>query len=258
MTAQTLAAKMAVAAAKTPMTQEKLTMEFEMSIGAQGMTLNLDMDMTMDMVVSMDPYQAYTNLAVTMEMLGQSYTETMEMYVQEENGTMTTYSYAASADEWSAQTMDFSEDMKKVNYDWLAKKAAEDLVLAEETQTMDGHEVYVLSCNITGAEMQEMMSSTASVQDALEEAGMSGLDMSALTVPMTMYIDTKTYLPVQMEMEIQGFDELLAGMMDELLGEDAASLGMEIEIGKVTAVCTDIGYDAVEVPAVPQEALSAA
>ena len=87
---------------------------------------------------------------------------------------------------------------------------------------------------------------------------MSGLDMSALTVPMTMYIDTKTYLPVQMEMEIQGFDELLAGMMDELLGEDAASLGMEIEIGKVTAVCTDIGYDAVEVPAVPQEALSAA
>ena len=257
MTAQTLAAKMAVAVAKKPMTQEKIVMEFEMSIGAQGITLNLDMDMTMDMIMSMDPYRAYTNMDMTMEMLGQSYSDSMEMYIQEEDGSMTTYSYTASADQWAKQTVELTEDMKTVDYTWLKEKAAEDLILAEETQTIGDHEVYVLSCTITGAEMQEMMSNVGSMQEALEEAGLSDFDMSALTVPMVMYIDTKTYLPVQMEMEIQGMSELMAGMMDALLGEDAASLGMEIEIGKVTAVCTDIGYDDVEVPAVPQDALDA-
>lgn len=257
MTARILAAKMAVAVARKPMTQEKIVMEFEMSIGVRGITLNLDMDMTMDMIMSMDPYRAYTNMDMTMEMLGQSYSDSMEMYIQEEEGTMTSYSYTASADRWAKQTVELTENMKTVDYTWLKEKAAEDLILAEETQAIGDHEVYVLSCTVTGAEMREMMSNGGSMQKALEEAGLSDFDMSALTVPMVMYIDTKTYLPVQMEMEIQGMSELMAGMMDALLGADAASLGMEIEIGKVTAVCTDIGYDDVEVPAVPQDALDA-
>lgn len=257
MTAEQLAAKMAVAVAKSPMTQEKIQMEFEMGVGARGITLNFDVDMAMDMLMSVDPYKAYTELEISMDMLGQNYTDTMQLYVQEADGTMTTYSYIVSADRWDKQTAQIPEEQYTANYDWLKNKPAAELTLAEETQTISGREAYVLSCTITGTQMQEMMKSIGAVQGALDEAGMSNFDMSAVTVPMVMYIDTQNYLPMQMELEIQGLDEMIEGMMEGLLGEDAAEIGMELEIGKITVVCTDIGYDAVMVPEVPQEALSA-
>lgn len=261
MTAVKLAVKMAAAIAESPMTSEKMEMDFDMSIGAQGITMDMEMDMVFDMVMAMDPYRAYMDMEVGMNLLGQNVTQTMQTYVQAEDGTVTTYTYSDSLDYWTKTVVDVSEDemtSQQSSYDWLAAKPVEELTLAEQTQTIGEQEVYVLSCTVTGGEMQKMLNSMTSVQDTLEEAGMSGLDMSALTVPAVFYVDTKTFLPVQIELEIQGMDEMMAGMMEQILGEEVALLGLEFEISQIRAVITDIGYDAAEVPQVPQEALDTA
>ena len=51
-------------------------------------------------------------------------------------------------------------------------------------------------------------------------------------------------------------DDMMNGMMDDLLGEAGAALGMEIEVGQIKCVCRDISYDAAVVPEVPQEAIA--
>ena len=256
MTAEKLVAKMAVACVKNPVTQETMDMEFDMSIGAQGFMLSMDVMMTMDMVMSTDPYKAYMDMEMSMSMLGQNYTENMQMYMQEADGTMTAYTYTESTDLWTKQETEVSSKDTTANYDWLKELSADMLSLDEDTQSVAVHEVYVLRCTVTGEQMQQMMSSVSGIQEALGEVGMSGLDMSALTVPMVLYVDTKTYLPVQMEMEMQGMDDMMNGMMDDLLGEAGAALGMEIEVGQIKCVCRDISYDAAVVPEVPQEAIA--
>lgn len=260
MTPEKLAGKMALALTKTPMSSETVEMGFEMALGSQGFTMDMAMDISMDMVVALEPYRAYSDMTISMDMMGQNMTETSQVYMLEENGTVTTYTYVESAGIWQKATVDISaaEMTSNSSYNWLAQKPAEELTLDEETQTINGKEVYVLRCTISGTQMQDVMSSMGGMNDALSDMGLSDMDMSALNVPAVFYIDAKTFLPVQIDMEIQGMDEMMKDAMEQTLGGDLASMGVELEIGSVRMACTNISYEAAEVPEVPQEAIDTA
>lgn len=260
MTPEKLAGKMTLALTKTPMSSETVEMGFEMALGSQGFTMDMAMDISMDMVVALEPYRAYSDMTISMDMMGQNMTETSQVYMLEENGTVTTYTYVESAGIWQKATVDISaaEMTSNSSYNWLAQKPAEELTLDEETQTINGKEVYVLRCTISGTQMQDVMSSMGGMNDALSDMGLSDMDMSALNVPAVFYIDAKTFLPVQIDMEIQGMDEMMKDAMEQTLGGDLASMGVELEIGSVRMACTNISYEAAEVPEVPQEAIDTA
>ena len=58
-------------------------------------------------------------------------------------------------------------------------------------------------------------------------------------------------------MDVQGFDTLINGVLSSTLGMDPATMGMEIKMGQMHMSMTNMTYDPVEVPAVPQEAYDA-
>lgn len=260
MTPEKLTVKTAAALAGKPMTSMEMELGMTMSLTAEGFSMDMDMAVAGDMVMDSDPYQSYTNMEMTMDLMGQSITETSETYVLVEDDQLTTYTYAESMDIWTKTSVPFSPEAmaQQSSYDWLAELSPDMLTLAEETQILNERKVYVLNCTITGEQLQAMMDSMPGMADTMADAGMSGPDMTALTVPAVFYIDAETFLPAKIEMEIQGMDEMMAGMMEESLGADMEALGMEMEIGTVRMVYAQIGYEDVTVPTLPAEAMEEA
>lgn len=249
MTAGKLVVRTAAALAEKPMAGQTMELDLELSVGAGGLSLDMGMDLTARMLMAFDPSRAYLDAVVSMEVLGRDISETMQIYAQSDGDTLTTYTHTDTGNFWKKATAALPDGEDGGNLDWLKAKPVEELTLAEETETVDGHETYALRCTVSGEELQKLLSAMGTAAQA------EGVDLAALEVPAVFYIDTATFLPVRMELEIRGMEELAAGLVDQLLGDSLFSLDLELEVGDVTVVFKDIGYDPVEVPQVPQEAL---
>ena len=121
---------------------------------------------------------------------------------------------------------------------------------------MNGREAYKLSFTLTGEELQNSINGMAGMEDLMAEAGMEDLDMSSLAVPTTYYVDAETYLIVGMEMSIEGMDEMLSDMMEELMAAEGEEYSMSFKLGKCNMIYSNISYDPVEIPELPEEVLS--
>ena len=258
MTAQKLVEEMAAAAEGRQMTRTSVTMEMEMSMESEGVAMTMAMSSTADTMVSMEPYAAYTDTTMTIDMDGQQITETSQVYMLEEEGKLVNYTHADSLDMWQKLDTGMSLDeimVQYTGYDWMKEKPENELALAEGTQMVGDREVYVMNCTLTGQEMQQALNGMSNLEDMLAQSGLEALDYTALTVPTVYYIDAETYLPVQMDMTIEGMSEmmnsLMSGMLDQT--EDGTDIDMSIDISDVKVIYTDISYDPVEVPAVPEE-----
>ena len=230
MNAEKLVDEMAAATEGKQMTQATTTMEMDMSMEAEGVSMDMSMDMVMDIQASNDPYASYTNMETTVDVAGQQTSEVIQLYSIEEDGALVNYVYTESTDSWEKQDLGMSMDdiaSQTADYNWLLEKAkSEELTLEEDTQTVNGKEVYVTNCTLEGEEIQKAFEGIGSMTDMFEQAGMGEIDFTALSVPTTYYIDKETFLPVKMEMDIEGMDE----MMDELLANMFAQAEMETEL----------------------------
>ncbi len=261
MTTEKLAAKMVQATAGKTMTQMTMDMELEMDIDLEqaGMTLGMgiDMDYQMNMKMQSDPYAAYGDITMdmNMDMLGQimDVSETMQMYMVMEDGKLVNYTHADSTGAWERQEAEL-DAAQGMDYSFL-KEMIPQITLDEEKQTLKGREVYVIRLTLTGEQMQSVMNGSGGMQDALGQMGMDGeLDMTSLTVPAVFYVDAQSFLPVQIEMEISGMGEMMDSMISGLVGAGAEGVSMKVEVPTCRMVCTNIGFDPVEIPELPAEA----
>ena len=262
MTTEKLAAKMVQATAGKTMTQMTMDMELEMDIDLEqaGMAfeMGMDMDYRMNMKMQSDPYAAYGDITLDMNMdlLGQNMdvSETMQMYMVMEDGKLVNYTHADSTGAWERQEAELKDAAQSLDYSFL-KDMIPEITLDEEKQTLNGREVYVIRLTLTGEQMQRVMNGAGGMQDALGQMGMDGeLDMTSLTVPAVFYVDAQSFLPVQIEMEISGMGEMMDSMVSGLLGAGAEGISMKVEIPTCRMVCTNIGFDPVEIPELPAEA----
>lgn len=254
MTARQLIQELNAASADKQVTAATTEIELSLSVSSGDAAMEMGMNLTMEQKSSAEPYASYGEITMTMDIAGEQTVETYQQYLQEEDGSIVSYSHTDSTNKWEKLDMGVLTDELKdqaMNYDMLEALADEQVMLDENSKTVDGREVYVLQCTFTGEQTQEAMDSFSGLEDLLAVADMGEIDFSALTMPATYYIDAETMLPVRMEIEIQGMDEMMAGLLAASLGADGAEV--EIEIPVFRAVYSGIGYEPVEVPVVPDE-----
>lgn len=266
MDAQTLAQKMDEAAKNQNAVSGTMSMVLDMTMGVTGMSLDLSLDADVGIKATMEPLAAYADMDMTMEVLGQSETLEMEMYMAEEEGKVVSYTYTAADESWIREE---SEEIPEIPVaeTGMSEIPAEKMTLAEEQQTIGEKSCYVLTVNMDGELFQQYMDTAMEAMTAeLDEetlAIVEGMDMSALSTTMVYYVDAESFLPVQLEAEILGFGEMMNGVLGEMFAEAMMGMGGEeteitFDIPAFTVAFTDISYDAVEVPTVPEEGVEAA
>lgn len=274
MTAEKLVKEMVAAMAETPMTQLSMDVELAASLGAQGMTLDIAAGLSGDARMSTAPYAVHMDMEMNVSLLGEELSETMEIYLLEEAGEMAAYIHMDSADQWVRESAGMDVDelsaaAQNPNFDWLTAKTGDQLVLAEETVEVNGVETYMLTCVLTWDDAVAAMESMddaaleealggADLDDLLAETGLDDLDLSVVSCPVVYYVDTKTHLPLKMEMDVLGLDVLAADVVNGVMGAlSAGEAEVELTVDVCRIVMDNIGYGPADIPALPPEAADA-
>lgn len=275
MTAEKLVSKLAEAEKDKQVTALSMEMDMEATYGMEMMGTNISADMNVlmngDFKFCPDPVGAYAEMDMQVEAMEQTMDDTIETYVTEEDGMLTSYAYSETNQLWSRSAMELDYDswVESVGGGALtASESLKDTVLEEEPAEVDGKEAYVLhASSVMDNEMfvQSLGQGLGAVMPDAKDA-MSDISVEGMEIPVTFYVDKETFLPLKIEMDMNSMDEvindILNVVMEEALEEAGQSLAMgfgsiEISLSKCDVTVSGLSYEPQEIPSVPEEAFEA-
>lgn len=214
-----------------------------------------------------DPLAAQMDMTMDMGALGEVVTE---MYLVKEGETYVSYMKLSGGlleededTQWTRTTLDAAEleQYNAVDNAQLYLEAMSDFQ-AVGNQTIGQYDTIRYDGKITGEDMSKVLSSVgdsfADMTDSLYDtdtlaAMFQGLD----GVPMSIWLDKKTALPVRYEMDLASLvNELMNELLQTLSALTDESIPFQVDKAKVLVECRD--YNAVAAITVPQEALDSA
>jgi len=238
---------------------------------AVGMTMTMGMDLEMDMKTKTDLSAMYAEMKMAVEAMGESEETNMEIYGVMEDGELISYAYESTTDTWvRTQQEGYGEMLEQLRgmQQSMSSQPKELMSLAEEKATVNDRACYVLTLEMSGEHFQTymsdymgtMMSQLTGTEELLDQEAMDMMDQmdwSALSAKMVNYVDAETFLPLESTMEIMGMGETISGLFAEMMqmveGED---MELTIDVPALKIITKNMIYnEAVEIPAVPQEAI---
>ncbi len=230
------------------------TLVMDASIGAEGMSVDLKLNMGISGDVIVDPYTAHLKMKMDLEAMGQSETVKSEVYAERDGDKLVTYT-TDDGSNWvrSEEAMSEAALTGMLNFDLynLIADGTVEAVLAEETQTIGDKEVYVLTLEMKGEQLEEAMASSVS---AAGDAGalFKDVDLTGVTAPTTVYIDKKSGYPVRLEMDMSGLGATLLSSAMGMSGEDYS-----MDVREFTVRVDLSAFNTIDQIAIPDQARSA-
>lgn len=241
----------------------RLHMTMDMAFDLQGETTS--MTMKMEEACTQDPLSAEVNMTMDMGSLGKMDTT---MYLVQEGKEYVSYTKVSGGilgDEdvgWSQSTIDVT-DLKQYNAMDNAKlyldvlnsfqSAGKEAIGSYNTIRYDG--------KVTGQDISKMLDTlgdnVSSMLSTADTSTMADLFSQLDGIPMSVWIDQKTALPVRYEMDLSGMvNQLMRTMINALGSLSSEAVDFQVSKARVTVECSD--YNAVAPITVPQEVLDAA
>lgn len=241
----------------------RLHMTMDMAFDLQGETTS--MTMKMDEACTQDPLSAEVNMTMDMGGLGKMDTT---MYLVQEGKEYVSYTKVSGGildDQdvgWSQSTIDVT-DLKQYNAMDNAKlyldvlnsfqSAGKEAIGSYNTIRYDG--------KVTGQDISKMLDTlgdnVSSMLSTADASTMADLFSQLDGIPMSVWIDQKTALPVRYEMDLSGMvNQLMRTMINALSSLSSEAVDFQVSKARVTVECSD--YNAVAPITVPQEVLDAA
>ncbi len=241
----------------------RLHMTMDMAFDLQGETTS--MTMKMEEACTQDPLSAEVNMTMDMGGLGKMDTT---MYLVQEGKEYVSYTKVSGGildDQdvgWSQSTIDVT-DLKQYNAMDNAKlyldvlnsfqSAGKEAIGSYNTIRYDG--------KVTGQDISKMLDTlgdnVSSMLSTADTSTMADLFSQLDGIPMSVWIDQKTALPVRYEMDLSGMvNQLMRTMINALSSLSSEAVDFQVSKARVTVECSD--YNAVAPITVPQEVLDAA
>lgn len=241
----------------------RLHMTMDMAFDLQGETTS--MTMKMEEACTQDPLSAEVTMTMDMGSLGKMDTT---MYLVQEDKEYVSYTKVSGGilgDEdvgWSQSTIDVT-DLKQYNAMDNAKlyldvlnsfqSAGKEAIGSYNTIRYDG--------KVTGQDISKMLDTlgdnVSSMLSTADASTMADLFSQLDGIPMSVWIDQKTALPVRYEMDLSGMvNQLMRTMINALSSLSSEAVDFQVSKARVTVECSD--YNAVAPITVPQEVLDAA
>lgn len=241
----------------------RLHMTTDMAFDLQGKTTS--MTMKMDEACTQDPLSAEVNMTMDMGSLGKMDTT---MYLVQEGKEYVSYTKVSGGilgDEdvgWSQSTIDVT-DLKQYNAMDNAKLYLDVLNSFQSAgkEAIGSHNTIRYDGKVTGQDISKMLDTlgdnVSSMLSTADTSTMADLFSQLDGIPMSVWIDQKTALPVRYEMDLSGMvNQLMRTMINALSSLSSEAVDFQVSKARVTVECSD--YNAVAPITVPQEVLDAA
>lgn len=252
LTAEQVYTSVAEAMADAQATRMKMALSYQLSMtmgeGDSAVTTDAGMDLVMDTIACNEPFGSYSMVDIVTDTGIFSLSYKLEVYLVEEEDSVV--AYTQMFDTWTKTdygmtVSDFltSGLMTEVSTQsvW-SGTTPEDLTLEERTGSLNGKKVYILHGSIPALDLG----------DAFSNLGVSDPSvLESLSLPVTYYVDTETFLILRME---AGF-AFLADVLDDILVQsvDTVMEGASLEL-TIPDVVYELEYGTPQIPSVPQKA----
>ena len=234
-----------------------------MAFDLQGETTS--MTMKMEEACTQDPLSAEVTMTMDMGRLGKMDTT---MYLVQEGKEYVSYTKVSGGilgDEdvgWSQSTIDVT-DLKQYNAMDNAKLYLDVLNSFQSAgkEAIGSHNTIRYDGKVTGQDISKMLDTlgdnVSSMLSTADASTMADLFSQLDGIPMSVWIDQKTALPVRYEMDLSGMvNQLMSTMINALSSLSSEAVDFQVSKARVTVECSD--YNAVAPITVPQEVLDAA
>lgn len=247
-----------------------LTIDLGIKMEMSGFSVSMDagMELEMDAIISEDPYAMYADMSMKVDSMGQTQVQKVEAYYLTENGSLVCYAYDRALNAWTyAELGDAPESGTSEEDDSSAEVPPLDVTLDEDTQKLNRREVYVLRCVLTRDHLAQFMTPvTGSLISPLSnDTPELPEDLRADAV---IYVDAQTFLPIRIQIDILGLEDMLNDLLSDSMGLPSVELSLtagkteEEEKDSPFAFSIDtfrieldsLEFDPAEMPPVPQEA----
>ena len=221
----------------------------------EGTTMDLTMDIDLDMEVVSDPESMHGKGTISLGVLGMSQNMDMEMYMVQEDGDYVMYTGMTGATgdmldsdvqgpEWTREVLE-KEDITS-GYDVSGfSEFADAFELEEDLETVNDEDCYVLSGNVSGESLEGILEASMAAMDSAGEM-FDSLDADDIELPIKLYLSKSTGLPVQMTMD-------MADLMTQAMQSEA-----DMTCSKCDYTMTYTGFGDVDDIEVPDDVKEAA
>lgn len=232
------------------------SIDMDMAFSAEGESVNISTAAEADCIV--EPMTI--NMDMTMDMMG-LFDMTFKMYMVQDGDKIITYTGMDDGEggyTWSKDVMDDMGDMSQYDGQASMKVYLDNISSFKEAGTEEVAGVTATRYDgvIAQDSLKEVMEASGTL-DQYESLGIEGLDdllgeMGDL--PVSIWIDQKTDLPVKYEMDMTA---MMQSMMSKLLAEDpdAAEADFTVDKCSIVMICSD--YNSISSIEIPEEALNA-
>lgn len=232
-------------------------MTMDMALDADGLDEALEILTTTQVDAILDPLSMKADMTIDMGELG-GITQ-MQLYVVEQDGTYQMAAGTVNEDgstTWESSTMDSLSGLEQLD-----GKASMDVYLSSAqsftqgaTETINGMEAVRYDGIIAGADLAEVLEASGTL-DQLNSMGLgdvSDILTDLADLPISIWIATDTYYPVQYEMDMAA---MMQTMLENSLDSDMAELGMTVS--RLTMTMTTRDFNNIAEIQIPSEALEA-
>ncbi len=236
--------KMNAALAQSQPTKASVQMSAEFSAESDGTASSMKMSAVADMLFAADPLQFYADF--TLEMDGVS--APMKLYGLMEDNTPVFYIYDETSDLWSKSPLETAVTLPDATATANFFPDPSLVELTEDVTLPNGTTAHRLTCTVDGSMAEGVDEVLAALGDVMD---VSKLDMSSLRIPMNLYLDTETFLPMQMDVSLEGFDAFVQSVLGAMMGN---TTDFKFEIKDLSFEVTSFGYGEQRIPKLPEEA----
>lgn len=241
-----IAARFATALKGNPITGTSGTMTADVTGKTLGVDSQAGLELEFSTVSDLDSQKSYGDIHSRVSMLGMNIPQDLQIYGLPEGESTVCYVHLAQPDLWARSALNWSPSFGKLLDPgflvMLAERAAKDSELQEEGEN------YVLRMQFRPGDLLAM----AEAAGGRLPAGIESLELSQISVPMTLTIDGKSFLPSAMTLQVSGLSGELLEAISKAAGRELK--GTELEAGSLTLEIREFSFGEKTVPVLPEEA----
>ena len=225
---------------------------FQAGVSAQGITMDMDMGITINAEMTDDPRAMHMLMAYDVSFFGETMAQEMEMYaLPGENGGIVSYTRESDEEgpgEWETSEGSDTDIMEGDIFNPLVYEKIADgrieAVLSDEVVNYRGQDCYRLDFVLKGQDLSDMSSYMMTGGSGEGLLDTEDMDLDSMEAPVTAYVNAEDFMLVAMLMDCR---PMAAAMMEEMMGMEEEEVSLDVKRFDMEIIYTS--YDVEEITA---------